>query len=91
MEPLRVHAPAEELADLLRARLEPYRAAAAARDDGSWRVEVPLHRAPRETVPRVLAATRDWLEECGLSATTIELDGHAHLIRGARARAATGS
>lgn len=90
MEPLRVHAPDADLAEVLRARLERFGAAAASRDDGTWLVEVPLAAAPRETVPRTLAATRDWLEECGLSATSVELDGHAHLIRAQRARAAAG-
>jgi hypothetical protein len=90
VEPLRVYAPDAELADLLRSRLASYRATAARRPDGTWLVEVPLASAPREAVPRTLAATRDWLEDCGLGATSVELDGHAHLIRAQRARASAG-
>lgn len=87
MEPLRIHAPAAELAELLRARLADFRAGTETRGDGTWLVTVPLHAAARDAVPRSLAATRDWLAECGLRATSVELDGHAHLIRAERARA----
>lgn len=87
MQPLRIHAPAAEPAGLLRERLDRYGAKAEAGSDGRWVVIVPLHAAPRTTVPTTLGTVRDWLEDCGLAATSVDLDGNTHLIRPVRARA----
>lgn len=48
------------------------------------RVSVSLRSAGRELVPRALAATREWLEECALPATSVRIDGHTHLLRADR-------
>lgn len=84
MKPLRIHAPGDGAALLLAEKLSRYRASAAADGDGAWVVSVPLDSASRETVPGSLSATRDWLDECGLSAAAVELDGHTHVIRSGR-------
>jgi hypothetical protein len=50
------------------------------------RVSVSLQSASRDFVPRSLAATREWLEECELDSTSVRLDGHTHLLRADRPR-----
>lgn len=84
MKPLRIHAPGDDLALLLAEKLARYRASAETDEAGMWIVSVPLADASRETVPSSLSATRDWLEECGLPAAAVELDGHTHVIRAGR-------
>lgn len=83
MQPLLVHAPVADLALRLTERLEGFGAVAENRPGDGWTVVVPLERADRDLVPACLAATRDALAEVGLAATSVELDGHTHLIRSA--------
>jgi hypothetical protein len=81
IEPLRIHAPDADAALALVERLSAYRATTEPGPDGTWSVSVPLRAAPRATVPAALATTRDWLDENGIAAVSVDLDGHTHLIR----------
>ena len=65
------------LVDLL---AEHCRADTTRRPDGSWEVHVALDKAPRSTVPATLATAAEWLDECGLSATTVTLNGDTYLL-----------
>lgn len=48
--------------------------------DGSWEVQVALDNARRSTVPASLAAAAEWLDLCGLSQTSVTLDGDTYLL-----------
>ena len=75
------------LVDLL---AEHCRAETARRVDGSWEIRVALEKAQRSSVPASLAAAAEWLDQCGLSATTVTLDGDTHLLtRNKRSAAAS--
>jgi hypothetical protein len=88
IEPLRIHAPDADAALALLERLSAYRATAEPGPDGTWSVSVPLRAAPRATVPAALATTRDWLDDTGIAAVSVDLDGHTHPIRSDGSRSA---
>lgn len=89
MEPLQIDVPNPRSGMVLAAKLARIGAnAELVSDGGGLRVSVSLRFAGRELVPRSLAATREWLEECELDSTSVRLDGHTHLLRADRPRVA---
>lgn len=82
MAPLRITAPSAAAAFVLVEKLDEYGATAGAEPGGVWVIELPLLGAPRETIPRALAAARDWLDECSIPSAAVSFDGHTHLLRG---------
>lgn len=86
MLPLRIAAPSAAAAFLLVDKLAPFGARAESSTAGKWDIIVPLRGARREAVPTAIAATRDWLDECGLESTSMTIDGHTHLLRGSGSR-----
>lgn len=82
MATLRITAPSATDAFLLVEKLDEYGATAGAEPGGIWVVELPLRGARRETIPRALAAARDWLDEAAIPSAAVSFDGHTHLLRG---------
>ncbi len=82
MATLRITAPSSTAAFLLVEKLGEYGATAGTEPGGAWVVELPLQGAARETIPRALAATRDWLNEEAIASASVSFDGHTHLLRG---------
>lgn len=78
-DPLRIVAPDARAAFALAEALD-WVGAVAANERTRWEVTVPLDGASRGTVPAVLSEVREWLLQCDVSATSVVLDGHAHLI-----------
>lgn len=82
MATLRITAPSSTAAFLLVEKLGEYGATAGTEPGGVWVVELPLQGAARETIPRALAATRDWLSEEAIASASVSFDSHTHLLRG---------
>jgi hypothetical protein len=82
MGSLRITAPSAVAAFVLVEKLGEYGATAGAERTGDWVIELPLLGAPRETIPRALAAAREWLDECSIASAAVSFDGHTHLLRG---------
>lgn len=65
---------------MLAGRLGKHSATADRAPNGEWEIAISLDGAPRGMVPEILHVVADWLDECGLRATKIALDNHAHFI-----------
>ncbi|HUQ22414.1 MAG TPA: hypothetical protein VM049_05305 [Gaiellaceae bacterium] len=81
MEPIRISAPTAAAAFALVELLPGQQATATSDHDGRWEVVVPLRGSGRTLVPSTLSAIREWLEACGLSSTSVRLDGQPHLLK----------
>ena len=85
MAPLIISAPSPTAAHALVASLpDAGHAVAAPSTDGTWEVRVELSGALPSALPRSLAAVQEWLDGYGLQSVSIVLNGHTHLLRGAR-------
>jgi hypothetical protein len=84
MPHIRITSPTSAAAFALVDLLAEYGATAGPIRSGGWEIVVPLDEAERGQVPGALAATREWLDFCGFSSTSVTLDGHTHLLRDSR-------
>jgi hypothetical protein len=80
MASIRMASPSAAAAFVLAGLLDNYSATADRDPNGKWEIAISLDGAPRGSVPDILRIVADWLDECGLRATTIALDNHTHLI-----------
>jgi len=84
MPSLRIASPSAAAAFILVDMLAEQHATASPQPGQGWEVVVPLAGRGNGVVPFCLAATREWLDTCGLRSTSIQLDGHTHLLSGSR-------
>jgi hypothetical protein len=86
MASMRIFSPSAAAALVLADRLFKHGATAMHEEGGNWQILVPLDGASGATVSQALSAARDWLDECGLDAASVTLDGRTHLLRSDDAR-----
>lgn len=77
---LSIDAPSAAAAFVLAGSLGRLRARAVYRGD-AWVVLVSPLRGGPSAIAQALSATRDWLLECNVPATSVSYDGRTHLMR----------
>jgi hypothetical protein len=84
MASIRISSPSGAAALVLADLLSEHGATAMHEGGGNWQIVVPLDGAAGATVPQTLSVARQWLDQCGLDAASVRLDGHTHLLRSSK-------